>query len=251
MRANELILYRNMEDGQILKDMVFLMEEYRNDYYNREDILSLLSDTVNRILELSVSHGFEGNLWQDYLTYLLASHENGYSTSCEIVGNVDGSINQAALHDFQIFQELFQYDFQDMEETLGTGLLSMIRDYRGISGHGKVFNSRIRDRICDLARALAEAETAEEFQEKTTQFYREFGVGKLGLHKAFRVEHTENGAVIVPITKIAHVHLSDLVGYENAKKKLVENTEAFVLSAVRGRRHRQIFFHQSDPEPVL
>ena len=63
MRANELILYRNMEDGQILKDMVFLMEEYRNDYYNREDILSLLSDTVNRILELSVSHGFEGNLW--------------------------------------------------------------------------------------------------------------------------------------------------------------------------------------------
>lgn len=228
MRANELILYRNMEDGQILKDMVFLMEEYRNDYYNREDILSLLSDTVNRILELSVSHGFEGNLWQDYLTYLLASHENGYSTSCEIVGNVDGSINQAALHDFQIFQELFQYDFLDMEETLGTGLLSMIRDYRGISGHGKVFNSRIRDRICDLARALAGAETAEEFQEKTTQFYREFGVGKLGLHKAFRVEHTENGAAIVPITKIAHVHLSDLVGYENAKKKLVENTEAFV-----------------------
>ena len=65
-------------------------------------------DTVNRILELSVSHGFEGNLWQDYLTYLLASHENGYSTSCEIVGNVDGSINQAALHDFQIFQELIQ-----------------------------------------------------------------------------------------------------------------------------------------------
>ena len=65
-------------------------------------------------------------------------------------------------------------------KTLGMGLLSMIRDYRGISGHGKVFNSRIRDRICDLARALAEAETAEEFQEKTTQFYREFGVGKLG-----------------------------------------------------------------------
>ena len=72
MRTNELILYKNMEEGQLLQDMVFLMEEYQNDYYNREDILSLLSDTVNRILELSVSHGFEGNLWQDYLTYLLA-----------------------------------------------------------------------------------------------------------------------------------------------------------------------------------
>ena len=52
-----------------------------------------------------------------------------------------------------------------------------------------------------------------------TQFYKEFGVGKLGLHKAFRVEHTEDGAEIVPITKIAHVHLDDLVGYEIAEEE--------------------------------
>ena len=31
-----------------------------------------------------------------------------------------------------------------------------------------------------------------------------------------------------PITRIAHVKLSDLVGYEIAKKKLIDNTEAFV-----------------------
>ena len=32
----------------------------------------------------------------------------------------------------------------------------------------------------------------------------------------------------MPITKIAHVHLDDLVGYDIAKKKLIDNTEAFV-----------------------
>ena len=53
-------------------------------------------------------------------------------------------------------------------------------------------------------------------------------MGKFGLHKAFRVEHTEEGVEILPITKIAHVHLDDLVGYEIAKKKLIDNTEAFV-----------------------
>lgn len=52
-----------------------------------------------------------------------------------------------------------------------------------------------------------------------TQFYREYGVGDLGLHKAFRVEHTENGAAIVPIRNIAHVYLDDLVGYEIPKQK--------------------------------
>ena len=228
MRTNELILYKHMEDGQILQDMTFLMENYDNDYYNMEDMTGLLFDAVNELLEIAVSHGFEGDLWHNYLTYLMASHENAYSTSCEIVGPVEGSINQVALHDFEIFKELFDYDFSAMEEKMGVDCLSMLHDYQGTSGHGKVFNQRIRDRICGLSRSLAESGSAETFKDTMTQFYKEFGVGKLGLHKAFRVEHLEDGAEIIPITKIAHVKLDDLVGYENAKKKLIDNTEAFV-----------------------
>ena len=111
---------------------------------------------------------------------------------------------------------------------MGVDCISMLHDYVGTSGHGSVFNQRIRDRICDLSKALAETETAVEFKDIMTQFYKEFGVGKLGLHKAFRIAHTEEGALIEPITKIAHVHLDDLVGYEIAKKKLIDNTKAFV-----------------------
>ena len=115
-----------------------------------------------------------------------------------------------------------------MEEAFGVDCISMIKEYAGDSSHGNVFNKRIRDRICDLAKSLAEAEDAQDFKEKITGFYKEFGVGKLGLHKAFRIEHTDESAQIVPITKIAHVHLDDLVGYEIAKKKLIDNTKAFV-----------------------
>lgn len=228
MRTNELMLYKHMEEGQILMDMTFLMENYGNDYYNLEDMKGLLFEVVNEILEMSVQYGFEGNLWHTYLTYLLASHENAYSTSCEIVGPVEGSINQVALHDFAIFKELFDYDFTDMERVFGVDCLSMLRQYTGVQNHGKVFNKRVRDRICDLSKSLAACEDVEVFKDTLTTFYKEFGVGKFGLHKAFRVEHTEEGAEIIPITKIAHVHLDDLVGYEIAKKKLIDNTEAFV-----------------------
>ena len=124
MRTNELMLYKNMEYGEILRDMTFLIENSESEYYNREDLRSLLFECVNALLELSVSHGFEGNLWHTYLTYLLASDENAYSTSCEIVGEVDGSINQIALHDFEIFKELFDYDFSRVEKDLGRGMFS-------------------------------------------------------------------------------------------------------------------------------
>ncbi|HIZ59862.1 MAG TPA: ATP-binding protein [Candidatus Dorea faecipullorum] len=232
MRIHELIIYKNLEQEQILNDMTFLMENYDNEYYNKEDLKSLLFECTGRILELCVDHGFEGNLWHDYLTFLLANDENAYSTSCEIVGETAGSINKVARHDFAIFKELFDYDFTAMEAGLGVDCVSMILDYTGSGTHGSVFNSRTRDRICALAKSLGQTKDAEEFKASVTQFYKEFGVGKLGLHKAFRVVHDEEGVHIAPITKIAHVQLDELVGYESAKKKLVDNTEAFV----KGRR---------------
>ena len=170
MRTNELILYKDMEDGELLQDMTFLMENYNNEYYNEDDMKSLLYSTIGDLTELSVSHGFEGNLWHTYLTYLMVSHENAYSTSCEIVGPVEGSINIAALHDFKIFKELFDYDFQNLGEVLGEDGLAMIRDYKGVNGHGQVFNERIRDRICDLAKALDGTKCAEEFKEKVNDY---------------------------------------------------------------------------------
>lgn len=229
MRTNELMLYKNMEYGELLQDMTFLIDNCENEYYNKEDLKGLFYECINHLLELSVSHGFEGNLWHTYLTFLLANDENAYSTSCEIVGEPEGSINQIAMHDLKIFKELFDYDFAELETVLGTQVFDILKDYKNTSSGSKVFNKRIRNRICELSKALELSETVEQFKEKLTQFYKEFGVGKLGLHKAFRIEHPENGEVnIVPITKIAHVHLDDLVGYEIAKKKLIDNTDAFV-----------------------
>ena len=226
------MIYRNLDYGKILQDMTFLIEHEGSGYYNQEDLRTLFFECVNGILELSEQHGLEGNLWHTYLTFLLVNDENAYSTACEIRGMIEGSINEVALHDFAIMKELFDYDVQELGRNLGATAHELLFDYKGTKQEGHVYNRRIRDRICTLAVHLAETKTPRDFKEVMTQFYKEFGVGKFGLHKAFRVEHTEEGAKIVPITKIAHVRLDDLVGYEIPKKKLIENTEAFV----RGRK---------------
>lgn len=232
MRTEELMLYKNMEQEDALRDITFLMNHCQSEYYNKEDLKALFFDCMNQILELANSHGFEGNLWHNYLTFLLVNDENAYSTECEIVGEIGGSINQVAMHDFEIFREFFAYDFRKLEEALEVNGFSILEDYQNANGHGKVFNKRIRNQICELSAKLGKSENTEEFKDILTRFYKDFGVGKFGLHKAFRIEHTEDGAEIVPITKISHVHLDDLVGYEIAKQKLIENTEAFV----EGRR---------------
>lgn len=42
MRTNELMLYKNMEYGEILKDITFLIDNYESEFYNKEDLRGLL-----------------------------------------------------------------------------------------------------------------------------------------------------------------------------------------------------------------
>ena len=81
MRTNELILYRYMEHEDLLRDMTFLIDNADNDYYNKEDLKSLLFENLNELIELAANYGFEGNLWHTFLTFLLANSENAYSTA--------------------------------------------------------------------------------------------------------------------------------------------------------------------------
>ena len=228
MREQELIVYRNFEDGQLLYDMTWLMEHYNDEYYNQEDMRALLYECIHGLIELAGNYGFSGNLWHCYLANLLVNNENSYSKACEIRGEVPGTINKAALHDIQIFKELYDYDFVPLAKALKVDELEMILDYETNQQESKVYNTRICARICELAKRFTEDETPEQMKQTLTGFYKEYGVGKFGLHKSFRVVHDEEGVHIEPILNIAHVKLSDLVGYEIAKKKLTDNTEAFV-----------------------
>lgn len=232
-RIRECILYRDFQHGEILEKMTALMNAWE---LSEEEIFGKAEafyECVNGLAEIAGAYGFSGNLWHNYLTLLLVNHENAFSTASEIRGAVAGSINELALHDFAIFKELYDFDLHIFDRIFHSDCCRILCEYNNMDGNGKMFNKRIRDRICTMSRTLAQAQTTEEFMEDMVQFYKDFGVGKLGLHKAFRIEHDEYGKVVIaPITRIAHVRLDDLVGYEIPKQKLIENTEAFV----RGRK---------------
>ena len=256
MREKELIVYKDFEDGGLLDDMVWLMERYaaggrwgagQENFGQLEDTWpgsgqygcgrleserkeqrSLLYNCMHRLLEIAGNHGFYGNLWHCYLTNLLVNNENSYSKACEIRGEVEGTINLAVLHDIVIFKELYDYDFSRMMEGLDVREFELVLHYDSCEQESKVYNTRICKRICDLAVRFTQNHSPEEMKSTLTEFYKEYGVGKFGLHKAFRIAHDNGGVDIVPILNIAHVHLDDLVGYEIPKQKLIENTEAFV-----------------------
>lgn len=224
IKSKELVVYRNLKYQELFDQMTILLsgEGYEG---GMPDAFAC----ANRLTELAVTYGFEGNLWHCFLALCLANHENAYSTSCEIVGPIEGTLNDLALHDYRIFKELFDYDIGALDrQEPSLSIWENIKHYECPHRNSRVFNKRIRDRIVELSVSLEEAADEHEFHQIITEFYHGFGVGKFGLNKAFRILEIGHDVIIDPIVNIEHTYLKDLVGYELQKQKLVENTEAFI-----------------------
>ncbi len=225
----KFILYRNFPSDGILdgmNEMFRLAEEADPDI----DLLTGISlKQVNKLLQISTDYAFDGNLWQNYLTFVLITNENPFSLTSEKLGAKQGSVNTFAKQDFELFRKLFHYDFGELESLLGIDCFSVITDYKAIDKPELMYNKNVSCRVRELSTRLAEANDADEFFDAVTAFYKEYGVGMFGLNKAFRItQGNDRPIAFQPINNMDQVVLSDLIGYEEQKRQLVENTKAFV-----------------------
>lgn len=223
----KLIIYGNHEDT-ILMRMSDIFKKFDRDEETPDKLISDIYEQIKRILEVATDYGFDKNLWHNYLTFYLITNENPFSLTCEKVGANDGSVNEFAKNDFKVFMNLFNYDFKPIEEALGINCFSLISNYKAIVKKELMYNKNVSEKVQALSLKLETAKDENEFFNYVTDFYKAYGVGMFGLNKAFRVIGGDNGVTFTPINNMDKVMLDDLIGYEIQKKKLVENTEAFV-----------------------
>jgi predicted AAA+ superfamily ATPase len=232
---SKLVIYKNLGDDCLLFQLATVIKEYdscmknkSDSVFEKENITSKIYLLINELLELATDYGFNKNLWHNYLAFLLATGENPFSITCEKVGAKDGTVNQFAKNDFKIFKALFDYDFKPLEQELGINCFSVICDYKAIEKSSSRYNKNVSDKVQLLSTKIENAKDEQEIFTCVTDFYRDYGVGVFGLNKAFRIKRDQGQLDIVPITNTHEVMLSDLVGYEIQKNKLVNNTKAFV-----------------------
>ena len=226
--VSKLLIYGDMPKDSILMELSDIIREYKSGDYKKDEIITRIYNQIKRILEVSTDYAFDKNLWHNYLTYLLITNENPFSLTCEKVGASVGTVNSFAKNDFKQFKALFDYDFKPMEEELGIDCFTKIENYQAIGKPELMYNKNVSEKVRDLSEKLESAKDEEEFFDHVTQFYKDYGVGMFGLNKAFRISDNNGKVEFQAINNMEKVMLDDLVGYEIQKKKLVDNTEAFV-----------------------
>ena len=224
-----LVLYRDLGDDSILYAMADIFEAWERKTAQKEELVSRIYQQIKRILDVATSYGFNKNLWQDYLAFLLITNENSFTLTCEKVGAGNGTVNSFAKHDYAIFQKLFHYDFSKIEESLDIDCFTTITNYVSLPKKEQMYNQNVSEKVRDISDRVSAAKDVDEIFDIMTQFYARFGVGMFGLNKAFRIAHEEGKNLeFLAINNTDRVMLDDLIGYEIQKQKLIENTEAFV-----------------------
>ncbi len=250
-QVSKLIVYRDLGEDSILKRLAAIFEDF--DWYkenvlgsssafsaskleemkdkkhiSKESLITRIYGEIKRLLDLATDYGFDDNLWHNYLTFVMMTNENSFTLTSEKVGANDGSVNHFAMNDFNIFKELFDYNFYEIEQELGIDCFSTISNYKAIVKKERMYNYNVSEKVRELSKRLEKCESGEGFFKEVTKFYADYGVGMFGLNKAFRIRNVGDKVDIFPINNTETVMLDDLVGYEIQKKKLIDNTEAFV-----------------------
>ena len=225
----KLIMYGDMDKDCILYQFGEIFRRFEEKTSTKPALIKDIYTQLKRLLIVATDYGFNHNLWHNYLTFYLVTNENPFSITCEKVGANDGSVNHFAKNDFRVFKNLFDFDFSAIEKELGIDCFSQISDYKAIGKKELMYNKNVSEKIIALSAQLENASDENEFFDCVTLFYRDFGVGMFGLNKAFRIRDKAEGDIeFLPINNMDKVMLDDLIGYELQKKKLVDNTRAFV-----------------------
>lgn len=226
---SKLVVYKKIEDKDFLYNLSDIIKEFDSGNYDKSNLINRIYTEVNKLLDLATIYGYDNNLWHNHISYILATTENPFSISCEKLGAREGSVNYFAKNDFKIFKELFSYDFTPLENALEIDCFTIIQNYSAVVKDKARYNKNVSDKIKQLALDIYNAKDENEVFDIVTLFYKNYGVGLFGLNKAFRlVENADKTVDIVPITNTDEIMLEDLVGYDIQKKKLLDNTTAFV-----------------------
>ena len=226
---SQLLMYGDMDENEILYQMGQLFARFEKGGYDKMELVRDINTQVKRILKVATDYGFDDNLWHNYLTFYLMMNENPFSMTCEKVGASEGSVNGLVQQDFALFKKLFDYDFSRIEEALEISCFTSISNYKAIVKKDLMYNKNVSEKVRTLSKKLEETKSARECFCVMSDFYKDYGVGMFGMNKAFRIEEKpEGGIVFKPINNMDSVMLDDLIGYEIQKKKLVDNTQAFV-----------------------
>ncbi len=204
---DNLIVFSSLNENPVIK-------------YLKSDLNSIFStngEVLNRLINYSESNNLAGDLWVNYLTHLILTDKNIFSLKCEKeMLSKEKSLYHAALHDLRILKKLLEIDTSDLFNLNSREFDLIIKNYNPVNRS----NDNIFKELTDLV-----GNSDKDIISKINQYFYDNGAGLLNQFKAFTWDKDN---FLLPVKNPDPIDFEGLIGYEKQKKKLIDNTRAFI-----------------------
>lgn len=178
----------------------------------RKDILDSIDNNeelIGKLIDFGISHGLTGNLWKKYIIYTLIYNDNSYTRAIECGLETSGD-SDIVNNDLEYFYYLYNMN-KDIKEA------------KSFNFKGSNKNTYLSTLIDEVISNIKDS-SFSSFKEAIINFYKTKGLAEMAVYKAFRVD---NG-VLKPIKNVLDITFDSLIGYDEQKRLLRENTEYFL-----------------------
>ncbi|GHU57149.1 hypothetical protein AGMMS49975_22030 [Clostridia bacterium] len=216
-RLDGLGVYRNILKDPVLDSLYNIALLYNGNEMSEHNVQDMYNKFLVSLISFAEKNGISGNIFKRYLISLFLSDENVFSLACERVKKIDTlkgtTLYSLALADIAILHYLIKFDIKRISKD--TGSRENIMEYKPTEPRGGEDDS---------IQSIAEATDDDEIMSVLLWHYENVGVGVIGKNRMLRYD----GKKLVGAVNYDKIKFSQLIGYEEQKKMLRNNTEAFL-----------------------
>ena len=225
---NSLCIYTNLKNDDVLKKYKDLLEYLNNEKVELDKAVHYYNNFIFELLNKS-----KGSSLKKYIIDKIFLDNNSFTRMIDTNDFSNEYIKKQVKYELKVLEYICSINSTDLKEI-------MLYKTKAIDFEDELIRNLI-DFEVDTNKEYDSYKTIDKLKlsilncngwgkslNNIIEFYKQYGTGIFGEYRAFVWENEDGECYLRGVEAPDPVKLSDLVGYEDQKKKIIENTEQFL-----------------------
>lgn len=228
MMINSLCIFTSIKNDEVLKKYKDLLQYLSNDDVNVEEAIDKYNKFAYVLLEKA-----QGTSFKKYIIDKIFLDNNAFTSMIDMDNLTNPFITKQVKYELKALHYIADIDSKvikqimlvkgkaiDFEEEIVKNLIDWETDTdKEYSTYKEIDKLKLNILNCD---------NWGDSLENIIEFYKKYGTGIFGEYRAFVWENHDKKGYLRGVNSPDPIRLSQLVGYEDQKQTIIENTEQFL-----------------------
>ena len=225
---NSLCVYTHLKEDDVLKKYKNLLEYLNEEKVNLGKAINLYNDFIFELLNKS-----NGSSLKKYIIDKIFLDNNSFTRMIDINDFSNEHIIKQVKYELKALEYICSLDSKDLKEIIlyktkaidfEDEMVRNLMDFQ-VDNNDEYYVYKAIDK---LKLRILNSDGWEKSIDNILEFYKQYGTGVFGEYRAFVWENEDGNCYLRGIESPDPVRLQELVGYEDQKKKIIENTKQFL-----------------------